>query len=203
MLLRSRLTSFLLLAVLGLAGVPACKPADAATVSRSSPQAFTPLTDYIATAAGDVTTMTITGLNGDRDGDYDIEANIIYKGSGSIGYFLQPFLTDETNLRCLFTYNAGSANQWQSQGSGTPTTGWFFQSENASGDHTIIMRGHLSSKTGRMRQAWINSSSTRISSGVVSASMVGWSLDTTTNITELTIYSTVASRQLFQGARFG
>lgn len=190
------LRALFLLAAVAIAGVPACKPADAATVIRSSPQAFTPLVDRIAFATGDQTDVTITGLNGDADGDYDCDGEIVYKGnSGSVAFTLSPFGAGvTTGLLNLIEYNNGSG-VYVGSSSGAPNPGWFIGLDNAATDNSVIWHAHLTSKTGRKRQYFAWATAIRINAGVVTAKTMGWSTDTTTNITSLTQHAGAANSQ--------
>lgn len=202
--MRSRFASTFLLAVLALAAVPACKPADAATIVKSSPQAFTPLISRAIFATGDQSALTITGANGDAEGNYRCHGEIVHKGnSGNTTYVFRPFdPTANTGLSSLFEYNNGSA-VYVASNSGSPSSLWHVEFEGASSDTSIIFNITVFSRTGYKRQFYSNSTSIRVGAGVATEKSQGWTTNTSTNITSLTIAAQDGSAVAVNAIRAG
>lgn len=190
--MKTRIAPLMLLLALG--AVPACKPADAATVSRSSPQGFIPLVDRIAVATGDQTDLKITGLNGDLDGSYDCTADIIYKGgSGAVSIELIPGAPAATPLLtgvlCTFQYNNGSGVLGQVSNQAD----WFVGQESAATDQHYVFHAWIAAKSGRKRQFTVQGGQTRTPGNMINFMGSGNASDTTTLIDTIGVHMTVAS----------
>lgn len=145
-----------------------------------------PLLEYYATNAAVATSLTLSGLNGDADGDYLVDIEI-RSAVGSNTFKIQVNGAD-TNLD-WFTYNGlvgGSitAGNWNIGQIGGIST-W------SSGD-LICFQGRIRARSGRIRIFTANGYA--IKGGSVTGLLeMGRYNDTTTNLTSISIVASVAS----------
>jgi hypothetical protein len=147
------------------------------------------MADAIATAGADAQDLTLSGLDGDADGEYDFSADILYKGGvGLASFFLRPIGATDTGLVSWIRYNNGSGTTTAAG----PLSNWAMFSENNASNQHLLYKGWISSKTGRIRQAVYTCDQVRTGGGVKNAFVTGWITDTATAITGLTVHSDVA-----------
>lgn len=151
----------------------------------------TSFTDYSAVAVADQQDLTISSLNCDSAGQYDGGFDVILKGGvGLTGFNLRPFGTDETTLLSHRGYINGSGVWVVDGGAGNAQWSGIFGSD--ASDRHLVASFHIVCKTGKYRQFLLRGSSAWAASNDLNMISTGWSTDTTTNVTALTLHGTVA-----------
>ena len=156
-----------------------------------NPSTVAIMSDVVSIAGGAVTDLTLSGLSGETDGNYQIDFNLIVQGAGTIQFNLRPFGTDETSLlsNTLAAPSGGGAVTCFGQ-----QTGLVLGYASSGGvQMRFLGRAFLVSKSGAWRFFESTAQEARAAPIYEHLRSAGHSSDTTTAITALTIHADVAS----------
>jgi len=149
----------------------------------------TVMSDVAAIAGGSVTDLTVSGLAGETDGNYEIDYNLIIQGAGTIELHLRPFGASDSNLlSSVLVCNTNVVQAFAQQ------AGLILGYCSSGGvQMRFAGRAFLQSKSGQWRFFEATSREVRATPIYEQSRCVGHASDTATVITDLTIHATVAS----------
>jgi len=154
-----------------------------------NPATVSVMSDVVAIAAGSQTDLTVSGLAGETDGDYEIDFNLIVQGAGTITFYLRPFGASDANmLSDTITSNTNVLQSFPAQ------NGWVLGYVSSGGvQMRFTGRAFMTSKSGQWRFYESQARETRTNPIYEQDISVGHSSDTTTTVTDVSIHADVAS----------